>query len=181
MKQFNIVLRGPEILSASTSRVDASSYTAEQHNVGSILVDICEALGELPGVSFIVEGFERRPWPVMVRPDLAILLEQLPELLGDLDRGSAELDLFEQGVERAVQITRLDATLSLEYRGMRSEGELVEQTVPLASLLDMFEVLVEEFLRISVQRCPELLRHPWLGEWSRSVEERLSRLRTSST
>jgi len=54
-------------------------YHPELDDVRSILNDVCDWLQ--PHARFTVSGFGQAQWPVDVRTDLCVLLEQLPRAL----------------------------------------------------------------------------------------------------
>src|SRR5690349_10529913 len=57
------------------------------------------------GAIFLAGGFGDERWPVEVDPDLSIVIEQLPDVLGALRSGVASsIDFYEQGIERGVEI-----------------------------------------------------------------------------
>lgn len=68
----------------------------------SLVMEACEVLAETD-CTFSICGFGSDDWPVDIAYDLSALVEQLPDLLGDL-RGNrvGEIDLYGQGVERTL-------------------------------------------------------------------------------
>jgi hypothetical protein len=54
------------------------TYDIELDNITSVLIDICDALAEEASVHFLVGGFGQDPWPVDVRMDLPVVIEQVP-------------------------------------------------------------------------------------------------------
>lgn len=71
--------------------------------VSEALAEICDRLADQQGVAFHVAGFGDDRWPVGIWGDLAIAVEQVPEVLGRLRSNRRfELDFFEQGVERSI-------------------------------------------------------------------------------
>jgi hypothetical protein len=98
------VLRVSE-LGPSPYRIAASkggrTYDPELDNITSVLTDICEALAEEGSVRFVVDGFGQDPWPVDVRTDLPVVIEQVPAVLKALRSGfSTSLGFYEQGIQR---------------------------------------------------------------------------------
>jgi hypothetical protein len=69
----------------------------------SIVMDLCAVLAE-SDCSFEISGFGQYEWPVDVRYDLSTLMEQFPETLSQIrSGGSAEIDLYGQGVQRSLR------------------------------------------------------------------------------
>lgn len=60
-------------------------------DVRSILCDVCDALAGSSSADFIVSGFGQERWPVDVRTDLAVFLEQLPNALASVESGAIVL------------------------------------------------------------------------------------------
>ena len=74
------------------------TYHLELDDVRSILNDVCDWLQ--PHARFIVSGFGQARWPVDVRTDLCVLLEQLPSaLLALASDAPFEIDFYEQGIQ----------------------------------------------------------------------------------
>lgn len=89
----------------SPSRVSVQSPPPGWHalNVTDAVSEICGRLAEAGIVAFEVSGFGDDHWPVDVWCDLAVVVEQLPDALENLQSGRpVEIDFFEQGIERTV-------------------------------------------------------------------------------
>lgn len=68
-------------------------------NTSEVLDYASDVLSE--NCSFHISGFGQNSWPVDVRTDLPVFLEQLPGLVVDIQhRNNSELDFYEQGIER---------------------------------------------------------------------------------
>lgn len=78
-------------------------YDPHEDDVRSILIDICQALGSES--EFVVSGFGQERWPVDVKTDLSVFLEQLPSALRAVSEGvMADIDFYEQGIERSITL-----------------------------------------------------------------------------
>lgn len=101
------------------------AYDPEFDDVRSILMDVCDVLEG--NAVFSVSGFRQDVWPVDVRTDLAVFIEQLPEILAALESGrAAVLDFYEQGVERTIGFTPLGSDYLLSCvspAGCHTEGQ----------------------------------------------------------
>src|SRR5688500_7612035 len=81
-------------------------YDESLDNITSILCDVCDALQDAGEGELVVSGFGQDRWPLDIRTDLSVLLEQLPEAIRCVCSGvEAELDFYEQGVERKLVFT----------------------------------------------------------------------------
>lgn len=66
-------------------------------------MDACDALDGW--ADLLISGCGQERWPVDVRTHLAVLLEQLPDVLKAIAaRESAEIYLYEQGVDRLLTL-----------------------------------------------------------------------------
>ncbi|MFI9384804.1 hypothetical protein [Kutzneria sp. NPDC052558] len=90
-----------------TSKVESSfepRLLEPWEDLDDLALPLCELLDEA-GVRFFVGGFGDRRWPVDVRYDLATIIPQLPAVIDSLQsRLEAELDFYEQGIQRTVMI-----------------------------------------------------------------------------
>lgn len=150
-------------------RLMTREYDEELDDVRSILSDVCAAIdtsGEL-----IVSGFGQSPWPATVRPDLAVLLEQLPEFLKAVAAHEpATLDFYEQGLERSVTFTPdVDGyRLSCASLGRWQPNPSTER-MSYRDVGEMFGSLMTGFVAFLEQTAPELAKHPWIRDWMRSA------------
>ena len=93
-------------------------YDAELDDVGSVLRDICQAL-ETAGVGFLARVCSNVDWPVTVRTDLLVVIEQIRDTLSDLKQGQiGRLDFYEQGVERTISFSPKNGTVLIECNDM---------------------------------------------------------------
>ncbi|WP_398497949.1 hypothetical protein [Variovorax sp.] len=143
----------------------ACTYDPNDDDVRSILADACEALEG--HAEFLIAGFGQDRWPVDLRTDLAVFLEQMPDALRAVRSGEeAEIDLYEQGIER---------TLELQPRGAGYAVRCVSRTdwqpVPEVDAFEgraietMLLGVRDAFLQALARLAPELRTHPWIVEW----------------
>lgn len=147
-------------------RLEGRFYDPSLDDIRSILIDLCDLI-ESEG-EFVFSGFGQDVWPVDVATDLAIFLEQLPEVLFSIMHGApASIDFYEQGIERRIDLVLIDDLYFAKCTSQTAwcpnpETEKVERALLLKMLMD----LRNEFLRIVSIISPNLLSHPWLNSWS---------------
>lgn len=148
-------------------------YTQELDDVCSIIMDICEALADTSSAEFIVSGFGQERWPVDVRVDLSVFLEQLPNAVAAVGSGASfSLDFYEQGIERVVHF---------EPDGDRYAGRCESQTewkpAPAIEMIDrlvlmrMLSDVREELMRFLSRNAPNTAGHPWMRDWAGAAPE----------
>ncbi len=140
-------------------------YDPRDDDVRSILMDACDALDGW--ADLLISGFGQERWPVGVRIDLAVLLEQLPDALKAIAaRESAEIHLYEQGVDRLLTLEPKGAGYSVHCRSGTGWRPLpaVEEVDGL-QLEGMLLAVRDEFLKALERMAPELRLHPWIVEW----------------
>jgi hypothetical protein len=145
------------------------TYDPDEDDVRSILMDVCDALE--PGSEFAVSGFGQDVWPVDVTTDLAVFLEQVPKALHAIkERKSAEIEFYEQGVERLIAFEPEGArylaiceTWSTTWQPHPSIEE-----ISAASLEQMLLAARDEFMRVLTTMAPSLANHTWISEWLRA-------------
>lgn len=70
----------------------------------SLVIEVCDVLGEAENGRFTLSGFGRASWPVSVDYDMSVFLEQLPDLLESLGSGGVfPLDMYAQGTEATLE------------------------------------------------------------------------------
>lgn len=149
------------------------NYDDRDDDVTSILSDVCCCLQESGRVSFIINGFDTKPWPVDVATDFCIFLEQLPDLLKWLtgnETGDCTVSFYEQGVQRDLIFNRHARELHIRCVSWSewepaSEQEIVREKVFHAMLVD----ILNGFFHQAEIVCPDLYHHPWLQAWVREI------------
>lgn len=144
------------------------TYDEELDSVTSVLTDICELLADEGSVQFLVEGFGQR-WPVDVRTDLAVVVEQVPTALRCLRAGeSATLNFYEQGVERLLTIVPLEGNVNVRCSSTTSwrpePNEIVLKRTEFIQLLTTF---CSDFVARASERCPDIVKDSRFREWLR--------------
>lgn len=149
---------------------DILNSDVELDDVVAVIMSIGEVFESSGMVKFVVSGFGQEKWPVDCRTDLSTIIEQIPDILEKVNKGtySFQLDFYEQGIER-----------KLVFEG---EGGLVRVTclsrtnwipIPQTILIDkvqistMFKDLYNNFLEYSSVLCADLAKNPLLEEWKK--------------
>jgi len=140
-------------------------YGADEDDILSILTDVCRAI-EHQG-DFFVSGFGQDRWSLDIGTDLCVFLEQLPDALRAINNGkAAEIDFYEQGIERLIIFSPVD-----DYYVARCVSGTDWQPNPMleeldrASLEGMLLAVRDEFMRIFSEIAPGLVQHPWVRQW----------------
>jgi hypothetical protein len=159
MTSFNIVLVVPSTAEPAAEGPSGLDYE-------SIVMELCSRLAETDCV-FRMAGFGQEQWPVDIRYDLSTLIEQLPELLSGLrSNGSAEVDLYGQGVERTLSfvVAGDHVTVACASRTGWIPNPKVEE-IDLAELLAMIESVAFEFARFMRMVWPQCAKNAPFVDW----------------
>ena len=143
------------------------SYDVELDSLISILSDVCEFAQSRRGV-FRVGGFGQAQWPVDVRTDLCVVLEQLPRLLRAVKSASpAVLDFYEQGIRRRLTFAPVaeDYEVTCVPFSPYWEPSPATERIGRVPLERMLAAVLDEFMNFLRRVAPELERHPWIRAW----------------
>ncbi len=143
-------------------------YDEELDDYRSLISDICEALAETSSADFIVAAFGQERWPVDVRTDLAVFLEQLPDAMAAVESGSSfSLDFYEQGVERLICFEPKGEQYSARCEsrtGWRPEPAV--ETIDGLELKRMFSDVREGLMGFLSRNAARAAAHPWMQHWA---------------
>ncbi|WP_437710858.1 hypothetical protein WMF45_37975 [Sorangium sp. So ce448] len=176
---FEVRLTVPSVL--PRSEIGQLEYDPELDDLGSVLRDICEAL-EAAGVGFHVRVCSDEYWPVTVRTDLLVVIEQLGDALGLLAQGQVgKLEFYEQGVERVVLLTPCGGEFLIQCNDLIVKPTSHTDTVSVSCELVLKELvgLADDFLRVSKICCGQLASHHWFVEWADGLQQQMEKLRKS--
>ncbi|MUL36521.1 hypothetical protein [Gloeocapsopsis dulcis] len=152
----------------------------EVEDVIEILFVLCKELEESNLVRFRVEGFGKMPWPVDVRTDFEIVLEQLPDLIKFLDTTEAitgYLDFYEQGIERRLVFNKVGDLVKINCQpfpvinkpsdepGDSWGQDIQEEPIDITHLKQMICDLIRSFVLIANELCPIWTSHELFQEW----------------
>ena len=143
------------------------SYDVELDTLISILSDLCELAQSRRGV-FRVGGFGQAHWPVDVRTDLCVVLEQLPEVLRAVRAGkSGVLDFYEQGIQRRLTFVPAGAEYEVTCAAFSRywEPSPATERIGHVALERMLADVLNEFMNFLRRVAPELELHPWIRAW----------------
>lgn len=142
-------------------------YDLELDSIISILSDLCELAQSRQGV-FRVGGFGQAQWPVDVRTDLCVVLEQLPRLLRAVKSGSpAVLDFYEQSIRRRLTFAplRKDYEVTCVPFSPYWEPSPATERIGRVALERMLAAVLDEFMKFLRRVAPQLERHAWIRAW----------------
>ena len=154
---------------------DPDKYDAELDDTRSVIADLCRLLTSLGGTRFVVLGFGLDPWPTTIDPDLAVVLEQLPEVVAALRRREpARLDFYEQGIERSLWFSpdRDTSSVTIVCTDLNGVPHADQVVMPHEDVVSMLWQLGSSFLKIASRLCPRTVAHPWLSTWRTALGER---------
>jgi hypothetical protein len=146
-------------------QVPGRTYDHDLEDVRFILTDICRELEH--GLEFVVSGFGQDRWPVDVSVDLAIILEQFPEIFRAIREGTQlNIDFYEQGIERYIKLTPdrehyVAVCTSISKWQPNPNTERIHRANFEKMLLD----IKETFTGVLETVAPNLLKHVWIQEW----------------
>ncbi len=170
---FRMRLDVPAGLAGCSGCPDPLAYSSALDDVRSIFSDLCGVFADQGGFNFVVAGFGE--WRATVRTDLMVVLEQLPAILAALrTEQPAELDFFEQGLQRSVWIRTAggEVVLSCTSRLPSWTPPGDEIRMPRAELENMLKDLAQAFLDAANVACPGMASHPWLLAWANELTVR---------
>lgn len=164
--EWYFALVGPE--TPHTHQAKLREYDPNEDDIRSIFHDICGVLANL-GVRFIVISSSGERWPVDTATDLPIFLKQLPSLLRFLDGegdSAFELDFYEQGIERRLELTRSRSSLDIECVPYgNSASPRAKSSGDVLFWKAMLRRFYSDFLKAASDACPSVMEHPWMHEW----------------
>jgi hypothetical protein len=132
-----------------------------------VALHTCEVLEET-GAVFVVSGFGDPQWPVDVQFDLASVVPQLPQVISDLAaERQTEINLYEQGVQRTVEMTPQGASsVLLRCKSFGDWNPLsADETMTLGDLQEMVGGLAVKFAGAVAEIYPDLATVPPLPQW----------------
>jgi hypothetical protein len=145
-------------------------YDEQYDDVNSIINDLCEVMSETNLVTFVVNGFGQRSWPVDVSIDLATILERVPFVLNSIinENYTFDLDFYEQGIQRRLlfslgdtdDIVKVDCISGTDW-------------IPSPKVIFLEKSFIKEglfnlyysFCNYSRNMFPKLSSHKWFIDW----------------
>lgn len=156
------------VASERSSASDEGIATSE--DLPAVMSEICQSLARAGVVHFEVSGFGQPKWPVDVSTDLAVVAEQLPEVLAGLGRSEGEvaLDFYEQGIQRLLSFERAgvdDVRVTCRSGQLGWDPDPHEHVVKRRELVRMLCTLGDEFANVARIECPLAASHPAFRAW----------------
>jgi hypothetical protein len=146
-------------------RVPRRKYDPETEDVRSILSDLCGVVDKHG--AFVVSGFGEDRWPLDISIDLAVLLEQLPDVLRAVRAGAAtEIDFYEQGVERRIEFSpEEDGYRATCISQTKWQPNPAVEWVNREALEGMLVAVQVNIVKLMEAIAPDLAKHNWITEW----------------
>ena len=148
-------------------------YNECEDDLMAMFIDICEVLADTGAADFRVSGFGQDPWPVDVRTDLPVLLEQLPTAIA----ASAEptsgfiLDFYEQGIERRLVFIPSNQEFTVTCESDTDwRPEPAQENIEVTFLRRQLVTLKNNFLRVVRVMAPEVDAHKLFREWASEAD-----------
>lgn len=159
----------------------------ELDSVPGLLLIACELIQEAKAASFTLRCGGAQPWPVEIQGELSMILEALVPALEALrsGAGSFRFELTEQGVETALEFTRVGETLEVravdlfDARPSRFGSEV--ERVELGALVQQLHAVVEAFVAAVRRVCPALIDEDTFRMWLRDVRRLIAELKHRGT
>jgi len=160
-----------QIQNVESRELPIRAYDPELDDVGSILGDLCEAVKN--EALFVVSAFGQDRWPVDVRTDLVIFLEQLPRALHEIQLGlPAVLDFYEQGIERTLSFSPVGDQYSVTCLSLTDWRPVPAiEVIGREPLETMLKRVMEKFLGLIGKIAPSLVEHPRVQAWIEGENE----------
>lgn len=171
----------PDALAAAQPGQPGDEYELE--TVEAQLMAACELIADAGVADFRLLCCGEHPWPVDVRTDLSVFLEQLPGLLQALMEGSPSfrLRMYEQGIETVLAFTRAGGLLQVRCEPLLAGGEnrfgTHGESLGVQMLVHSMAGVLSAFIQCCERVCPQLLMRTELTDWRRLVEEQMAQLR----
>jgi hypothetical protein len=134
-------------------------------DIRSILRDTCRSLRDC--TDFHVSGFGQDEWPVDVKTDLVVLLEQIPDAIRAIRSGSAaNIDFYEQGSERYIELTPDGATYLVTCSSWQKWQPMpATESMGRDDLISMLVAIQTNFMEALFRMTPSLAKNPWIKDW----------------
>ncbi|MDH5654181.1 MAG: hypothetical protein OEZ39_20175 [Gammaproteobacteria bacterium] len=155
------------VVAGVVHEIKKEDYDLESDDVRSILTDICVSISESTSAHFLVSGFGEERWPVDIKTDLPVLLEQLPDACCALKKQTEPfcLDFYEQGIERALNFEPINGAYKIYCKSQTNWLPNPEyEYISTDELIEIISDLRGVFLS-AIPDKSNLLSHPWLQEW----------------
>ncbi|WP_257454671.1 hypothetical protein [Archangium lipolyticum] len=146
------------------------------------LMAACELIADANVADFRLACCGEHPWPVDVRTDFSVFLEQLQGLLQALLDGSPsfQLRMYEQGIETVLAFTRAESMLRVRCEPLIAGGENRfggrDEMLGVKELVLALDGALAAFFKCCERVCPQLLTLRALKDWRKLVEHQVVQL-----
>jgi hypothetical protein len=136
----------------------------------------CELLADASVAGFRLICCGDRPWPVDVRTDLSVFLEQSVGLLQALDERAPffRLEMYEQGIETVRVFRREEGRVNAHCEPLVAGAEnrfgTKDEELGMEVLVRAVAGVVAGFIECCERLCPHLLALPEMTSWQKTVE-----------
>jgi hypothetical protein len=163
--------------------VQQAARLAADAELALVMSTICRWLARQDVVVFEACGFGEQRWPVDVGVDLAVVAQQIPDILhGLLDRRAVDLDFYEQGLQRLVTFEPVDQdNVHVACRSGTSWTPTPDvYAVACRDVSAMFAIFGKMFAEVAQSNCPGPVSHEMFQSWLRRFNSGLALLNASS-
>lgn len=148
-------------------------YDEELDDISSLISDACRFMSVRGGYEFSLTSHVVRHIALDVGTDLAIVLEQIPQLLTWLRQETSEqftLLLYEQGVNLRIELTKTGNAIRLRFSELTSGHELGVDIASAHAIETGARAVSDYFIEFVRSRCNPIFTHPWFQEWLSSQQ-----------
>jgi len=172
---FNIGLDVDRVALAAVKTAAVPDEVELETGVAQIAV-ACDLVADAEVAKFRLTCGGSKPWPVDVRTDLSVLLEQCPNIfraLAEREPGF-QLRMYEQGIETVLSFARGAEVLTVIGRPLvpggtsRYASDQAEE-VSVEMFLRCITDVVAGFVECCAVVCPHLLAMPEFVEWKSAI------------
>lgn len=142
----------------------------------------CDLIADAKVANFRLICGGEQPWPVDVRTDLSVFLDQIPGLLRSLreKEPSFRLSMYEQGIETILIFSRLGDALQVRCEPLVAGTALrfgaKDERVEVKTFVNLVLEVVKSFVESCERVCPALLDRSEINEWRRTIERQMAEL-----
>ena len=155
-----------------TKETDQAPEGCDQNSpIAQVLDSACDMLSDSGGTQFEMQ-IGSSAWPVDVRTDLSVFLEQLVPLLHFLDSGDGifKISMYEQGIEANIVINTSQGLANVHCEplmpGAKIRFDTSTESVTRSALIRNATQVRDVFLEGCRRICPKLISLPSFIEWS---------------
>lgn len=165
---FNMYLIMDKKFTGNICLTQEKKYYSDIDDETSVILDICDIFYESKIVKFIVSGFGEEEWPVDCKYDLPGIIEVIPGILRNMEKGNYNfiLDFFEQGIERKVIFNECDGVVIASCLS-RTKWKAIPSVLKIekTELNRVLKTFYKNFILYASIMCNDFIKNPLLTEW----------------